>query len=331
MSAITAWNSSLRLLLSFAFGGIALLVLYYVFPPPYIGRGVLAIALALRLHGVAMRAGAAWQLVRDRRLQAPHPGAGRRQQRRADQQPHAPEYRPQSFVVVGFMPVPGQTVLVPDNCSCTEFGLAALAEGLHIDEIVVAPDERRGVLPMEEMLICAQRGVTVTDLTTFFEREAGMVKLNVADPSWLVFSGGFDHSLPRRLSKRFFDLAAAGALLLVAWPVMLVVAVCMALESRRPDLLPADAGRRVRTEFRTGQVPQHARGCRIRRRRALGQQETTAAPGWAASSVSTRLDELPQLFNVLRGDMSFVGPRPERPQFVDLLSAKSATTTCATA
>ena len=72
---------------------------------------------------------------------------------------------------------------------------------------------------MEEMLKCAQRGVTVTDLSTFFEREAGMVKLNVADPSWLAFSGGFDHSMPRRLSKRFFDLAAAGALLLAGLAV----------------------------------------------------------------------------------------------------------------
>src|SRR3546814_2943583 len=89
---------------------------------------------------------------------------------------------------------------------------------------------------MEEMLACAQRGVNVIDLAGFFEREAGMIKLNVVEPSALVFSGGFDHSLPRMLSKRFFDVVAASLLLLVSWPAMLVVALCIRLESKGPVL-----------------------------------------------------------------------------------------------
>src|SRR5690606_40449752 len=72
-------------------------------------------------------------------------------------------------------------------------------------DLVVAPDERRGALPMTDLLACAQRGIHLTDLPDFFEREAGLLKLSVVDPSSLVFSGGFDHSLPRRLSKRFFE------------------------------------------------------------------------------------------------------------------------------
>src|SRR3546814_19876004 len=82
------------------------------------------------------------------------------------------------------------------------------------------------------MLACAQRGVNVIDLAGFFEREAGMIKLNVVEPSALVFSGGFDHSLPRMLSTRFFDVVAARLLLLVSWPAMLVVALCIRLESK---------------------------------------------------------------------------------------------------
>src|SRR3970282_291065 len=95
-------------------------------------------------------------------------------------------------------------------------------------------DEGGGGMPMEAMLACAQRGIVVSDLSTFFERESGMVSLDVADPSWLVFCGGFDHSMPRRLNKRFSDLLAASALLLVSWPFMLLVALAIWLETGRP-------------------------------------------------------------------------------------------------
>ena len=112
-----------------------------------------------------------------------------------------------SFTLVGFVPLIGQpSIVAPELQVIPDGDLLDLAVELQVHEIVVAPDERRGGMPMEQMLACVQRGINVTDLSTFFEREAGMVKLNVVDPSWLVFSGGFDHSMPRRLSKRFFDL-----------------------------------------------------------------------------------------------------------------------------
>lgn len=311
----------LRLLLSFVFGGIALLVLYYLFPPTYIGRGVLAMALVIGIVCVvALRMiveGVFKTDVFRRRVLVL--GAGRnadlinsRLRRRADRQ---------SFVVVGFLPVPGQPVLVPEKLLLnTDFSLSEIAEWLQVYEIVVAPDERRGALPMEEMLKCAQRGITVTDLSTFFEREAGMVKLNVADPSWLAFSGGFDNSIPRRLSKRFFDLAAACALLSIAWPFMLVVAACIKLESRGPIL------------YRQTRVGENGRGFELVKFRSMRvDAEADGVARWASQNDDrttrigriirlSRLDELPQLFNILRGDMSFVGPRPERPQFVEMLS-----------
>lgn len=173
---------------------------------------------------------------------------------------------------------------------------------------------------MEEMLKCAQRGITITDLSTFFEREAGMVKLNVADPSWLAFSGGFDHSISRRLNKRFFDLAAACSLLLLAWPAMLVVAICVALESRGPILYRqtrvGENGRHFDLiKFRSMRVDAEADG--VARWASQGDDRTTRV-GRLIRLV--RLDELPQLFNILKGEMSFVGPRPERPTFVDMLN-----------
>ena len=308
----------LRLLLAFGFGGVGLLVLYYVVPQTYIGRGVLAFSLMLGFIGIYLVRLASHHLfgteVFKRRVLVY--GAGdsaelinSRLRRSSDRQ---------SFNVVGFMPVPGQPVVVAEDrllhSDCT---LPELTGMLAIHEIVVAPDERRGGLPMEEMLACAQRGINVIDLAGFFEREAGMIKLSVVEPSALVFSGGFDHSLPRMLSKRFFDVAAATVLLMASWPAMLLVALCIRLESRGPILY---------RQVRVGESGQSFSLVKFRSMRVDAEGDGVAR--WATTNDDrvtrvgafirkVRLDELPQLFNVLRGEMSFVGPRPERPQFVD--------------
>ena len=292
----------LRLSLSFAFGGVALLVMYYLIPQTYVGRGVMALALALGLCGGDRRAHAVDACVPHRRAPAAGAGAGRRQERRSDQQPSAPDSDRRTFMIVGFVPVPGQPAGgARRGCaSIPSDGLAELTERLQIDEIVIAPDERRGGLPMEEMLTCVQHGVSVIDVSTFFEREAGMVQLNVVDPSWLVFSGGFDYSTPRRLSKRFFDLAAASLLLLIAWPLMLLVALAVRLDSRGPVLY---------SQVRVGERGQHFVLTKFRSMRVDAEKDGVAR--WASKDDDrstrvgrfirlTRLDELPQLFAVLR-------------------------------
>lgn len=312
----------LRITLSFAFGGIGLVVLYYLIPATYIGRGVLAMALGLGFIGVCS-VRLLWvrvfqsDVLKQRMLIL---GAGKnadlinsRLRRQSDRS---------TFIVVGFVPVPGQPIMVRDEflVQPDDRGLAELTERLQIDELVIAPDERRGGLPMEEMLLCVQRGVSVVDLSSFFEREAGMVQLNVVDPSWLVFSGGFDYSTPRRLSKRFFDLLAASALLLVAWPFMILVAIAVALESRGPIFY---------SQTRVGERGRHFTLTKFRSMRVDAEKDGVAV--WASKDDDrstrvgkiirkTRLDELPQLVAVIRGDMSFVGPRPERPHFVDMLN-----------
>lgn len=313
----------LRLLLSFSFGGVGLLVLYYLLPVTYIGRGVMLLSLVLGLIGVVATRWL-WRQLFDAeafRRRVLFLGAGNnadlvnhRLRRRSDRR---------SLVVVGFVPVPGQDIVVPSELLLPMGeNLVELATRLNVLEIVVAPDERRGGLPMEQMLACAQRGIIMTDLSTFFEREAGVVTLNVADPSWLVFSGGFENSIVRRTCKRFFDLVAASALLLVAWPFMLLVAACIRLESSGPVLY---------RQVRVGERGRHFELVKFRSMRVDAEVDGVAQ--WAASDDDratrvgrftrlTRLDELPQLFNVLRGQMSFVGPRPERPQFVDQLSTE---------
>jgi sugar transferase (PEP-CTERM system associated) len=311
----------LRLGMAFAFGGVALLVLYYAVPSTYIGRGVLAIALSLAILAVFVLRMMLQQVfeaeIFKRRVLVL--GAGdnanlinRRLRRRSDRH---------SFFLVGFLPTGDRAVQVPNELTIrTDCSLLEVTQLMNVHEIVVAPDERRGKLPMEELLVCAQRGVAVTDLSAFFEREAGMLKLSVVDPSSLVFSGGFDHSMPRRLSKRFFDLVAAGTLLAVAWPAMLLVAACVWLESGSPILY---------RQTRVGESGASFELVKFRSMRTDAEKDGVAR--WANKDDDrttrigrfirkTRLDELPQLFNVLRGEMSFVGPRPERPQFVNQLN-----------
>ena len=308
----------LRLLMSFLFGGVALLVLYYVVPQTYIGRGVLAMALSLAILMVCVL-----RILLERvfdadgfKLRVLVLGAGgnadlinSRLRRRSDRH---------SFLLVGFLPIEGQQTVVPEPLRVGHRAcLLELTRELNIHEIVVAPDERRNGLPMEQLLACAQRGIRVTDLPDFFEREAGMIKLNVVEPSALIFSGGFDHSQPRQLSKRFFDLVAASALLLLAWPFMLLTAICIRLESAGPVLY---------RQTRVGESGKAFELVKFRSMRVDAEKDGVAC--WAQKNDDrttrvgafirrARLDELPQLFNVLRGDMSFVGPRPERPHFVD--------------
>ncbi|PZQ33136.1 MAG: sugar transferase [Stenotrophomonas acidaminiphila] len=320
----TRIDFAIRIVLSFVFGAVGLLVLYYLAPMTHIGRTVFMLALLLGLLGVCLLRASAYRLIGfdafKRRILVYGAGKNadlinRRMRRRSDRQ---------SFVVVGFLPVKGQETMVSEDLLITgDERLPELTARLEIDEILIAPDERRGGLPMEDILACAQAGVSVVDLPVFFEREAGLIKLEVVDPSSLVFAGGFDHSLPRRLSKRFFDVMAALLLLLVAWPAMLLVALCVRLEGTGSTIL-----------YRQVRVGEGGRSFNVVKFRSMRTDaEKDGVARWATANDDrttrvgrfirqTRLDELPQLFNVLAGDMSFVGPRPERPQFVDQLNSE---------
>ena len=217
-----------RQAVGFALGWVGLVVLYYLIPEARIGRGILALALLIgfiALGGIP-RAGDAPD--RCRCAEAARARARRRIARRTDSADDAPPRGP-ARLLAGRFRAAGRA-----NASWFRASASSRRDGpLHlwakqhqVNEIVVGPDERRGGLPMEELLECKQRGIFVTDLATFFERESGKVKLSLAEPSWLVFSQGFDASPLRRFSKRGFDLASRPALvLLLTWPFMLLVAL----------------------------------------------------------------------------------------------------------
>jgi sugar transferase (PEP-CTERM system associated) len=199
--------------------------------------------------------------------------------------------------------------------------LELLVELLSIQVIVVAVREQRGgALPVSQLLNCRLRGVEVTDVPGVLEWVTGRVPVEALKSSWLIYGRGFSQGWGRRVVKRAFDLVMATGLLVVAAPVMLITAIAIFLESGRPIIFRQD---RVGLGGRTFSV--------LKFRSMRTDAEKDGVPRWASSSdprVTSvgrfirrmRIDELPQIFNVLRGEMSFVGPRPERPFFVAQLT-----------
>jgi sugar transferase (PEP-CTERM system associated) len=186
-------------------------------------------------------------------------------------------------------------------------------------EIVVALEDRRG-LPVSQLLRCKIDGIQVIDYQTFHERETCRLDLDELRPSWLIFGSGFSRGFFTDLTKRTFDIVVSSAFLLVTLPITLVAALVVKLESRGPAL------------YRQERVGLHGEPFMVLKLRSMRQDAEVAGAQWArerdprvtrvgAFIRKMRIDELPQLINVLRGDMSFVGPRPERPYFVEQLSA----------
>ena len=302
-----------RQAVGFAIGIVLLTILYYLVPQMYIGRGVLALAVVFAFAGLAL-----WRVLVSklmnvellkRRILVFGSGEMAMIVARLD---------PRTFSIVGFVAVPGEAVKVPRERVVTiGSALHEWALACQIDEIVVVPDDRRGTLPMEELLECRQRGIGVTDLVRFLERESGKVRLG-APPSWLVFSDGFRVSPLRIASKRIFDIFAAALILMLAWPWMLLTALAIRIESGpgQPILYFQD---------RVGERGRIFRLAKFRSMRTDAEGDGVAR--WATQDDARvtrvgrvirklRLDELPQLWNVLNGTMSFIGPRPERPEFV---------------
>jgi sugar transferase (PEP-CTERM system associated) len=225
--------------------------------------------------------------------------------------------------VVGFYPLAGADALrVPRHrVLFDEKSLEEATQRLRVDEIIVAVGERRGGrLPVDELLACKLSGVRVLDLSSYFERALGQVRLDSLRASWLIFGDGFRQGAARTFFKRIFDITAAMSLLILSLPVMLVTAILVVLESGFPILYRQErvgqAGRIFKViKFRSMRIDAEEDG---RPRWASTNDERTTRTGRFIRKY--RIDELPQLLNVIRGEMSLVGPRPERPFFVDKLS-----------
>jgi sugar transferase (PEP-CTERM system associated) len=214
-----------------------------------------------------------------------------------------------------------ETTVAPSRVIARVGSLEDTVKRLGVKEIIVAVRQQRGgVLPLRSLLECRLHGVQITDLARFFERVHGHVPIESLKASWLIYGDGFRQSWVRTFVKRTFDIIAASVLLFSVLPVMAVIAVMIALESGFPLIY-----RQERVGLRG--IPYTVLKFRSMRKDA----ESDGRPAWAVQNDSrvtslgkfirrSRIDELPQLINVLKGEMSLVGPRPERPVFVKMLT-----------
>jgi sugar transferase (PEP-CTERM system associated) len=223
-----------------------------------------------------------------------------------------------NFVVAGYVAMGCPAVTVPGAVPRDEISnLARHVEALTASEVVLAIEERRNALPLRDLLRVKTTGVHVRELSTFLERETGRIDLNIVDPSWLIFSDGFSSGrFLSGVSKRVFDVSVSLVLLALALPVILVTAILIKLESPGPAF------------YRQRRVGLYSEPFDILKLRSMRQDAEVAGTAvWAAEQDpritrigrfirKVRIDELPQCWSVLTGQMSFVGPRPERPQFV---------------
>ncbi len=230
----------------------------------------------------------------------------------------------QGLNIIGYLPMGSVHNYVPRDRVLTDSGgISELVERRGINEIVVAIRERRGGgLPVSELLECKLRGVSVLDLPAFFERQTGILPLEAINASWMIFSDGFSQGLTRDVIKRLFDMLVSGVFLLASLPLMLLTGILIRMESRGPMFY---------TQERVGQYGKHFTIYKFRS--MFTDAEKDGRPVWAAHNDDRttrigrlirrlRIDELPQTINVFLGHMSFVGPRPERPYFVEELAAQ---------
>ncbi len=204
-------------------------------------------------------------------------------------------------------------ILEPDGRSLEE-----VARALGVDEIVVAADERRG-LPIKSLLDCKIAGFSVINHAAFVERETGRIDLSWIELGWLVYAEGFRIRLIDLVAKRFLDIVVSLLGLVLTLPVLVIAMICIRLESPGPVF------------FRQERVTKDGRIFSLIKLRSMRQDAERHGPQWASLRDSritrvgsilrrTRVDEIPQLINILAGDMSLVGPRPERPVFIDQLT-----------
>jgi sugar transferase (PEP-CTERM system associated) len=309
-----------RLLRALVIASAAIALFYYLFPIVSFGRMVAAIAAPIVFTSMLCS-----------RLILEHTGA---LQQRAERVlilgtdaigialTEETQMRPQLAThVVGFLDERGEDLRAPLRNPGIVGGIAELqqaVEAYKVDRIVLAMSERRGTMPVDDLLRLKMAGISIEDARSCYERLIGRILLERLSPSWFILSDGFRKSKFLTVAKRSLDVIFALIGLFLTWPLMVAAAVAIWLETGRPLL------------FRQKRVGLNGKEFEILKFRSMRKDAEAAGPAWATATDSRitpvgsflrkyRLDELPQLVTVLRGEMSLVGPRPEQPHFCKLL------------
>ncbi|PCI59226.1 MAG: sugar transferase [Gammaproteobacteria bacterium] len=229
----------------------------------------------------------------------------------------------QGFILHGFIIMVGDkdNGVVRENRIDLDGSLVNYTLENEIDEIVVAADERRENLPVDELFACKIRGVEVTEILDFIERETGQIAVNLIYPSWVIYSNGFaSNNYLRNALDWIFNATMAFFLFLFTWPIMLITALLIKIEDGwgspvfySQERVGLDGQAFSIIKFRSMRIDAEKDGAQM----ASKNDDRTTTVGKRIRKY--RIDELPQLYNVMRGEMGFVGPRPERPEFVQNL------------
>lgn len=308
--------ASARLLVAISLGIIALAAIDWILPGETFWRSTLLYAMGLSIL----------VLIADRlllnsflgssafRRRVMVLGAGDRAQRLRELGD-----RPESgFAIVSYISMgEGERVVEEAIARDAIHDLGRFVENLGVSEVVLALEERRNSLPLTDLLRIKTKGVHVNDFSSFIERETGRVDLDTVNPSWLIFSDGFSSSrILSSAAKRVFDIAASLILLLLTFPIIAIFAVLVKLDSKGPAF------------FRQKRVGLYGEPFYLVKLRSMRVDAEKDGVKWASENDDritrvgrfirkVRIDELPQTWSVLKGEMSFVGPRPEVPKFVD--------------
>lgn len=315
MALLSLRYASARILVAISLGIIALSVLDFLLPGSMFWRSTLLFAmilsiLILLLNRMVTGAVIGTSAFRRRVMVL---GAGRRAERL-----RSLGERPESgFSAIAYIAMGDGNPVVTDAIPRDAIqDLGAYVEQLGVSEVVLALEERRNALPLKDLLRIKTMGVHVNDFSSFMERETGRVDLDSVNPSWLIFSDGFSSGrMISTVAKRAFDVLASGLLLLLTFPLIALFAVLVKLDSRGPAF------------FRQQRVGLYGEVFEVVKLRSMRTDAEKDGVKWAEKDDpritrlgrfirKVRIDELPQTWSVLKGEMSFVGPRPEVPKFV---------------
>ncbi len=307
----------IRIFLSFGLGFFVTAIVYYIHPQFFLGRGVVAITFIVAFFGILLTRTIFQKLdnhnIFKRRVVIL--GAGKKA---LLVEKLLNKAKKQGFDVHGFISINDETVSVKDeNQIKIETTLLDLCQENKIDEIILAMDDRRNSFPSSALLECKMKGIFVHDLTVYIERVKGHLELDTVHPSTIIFSEGFTNAVSLNHFKRAFDVFSSLLILIIASPIIVLTAIAIWLSTfgRDPVLY-----RQVRVGLCDGPfnvLKFRSMGTDAEKDGAQFAQKKDARVTRIGSFIrATRIDELPQLINVLRGDMSFIGPRPERPEFV---------------
>jgi sugar transferase (PEP-CTERM system associated) len=314
-----------RVVVSMLLVSFAMIIFFFILPSTQMGRGVTLLAVSISMVCIITLRQVFFHsidgnLFNSRVLVF---GTGDRAASLIEDQNsrHARTYQ-----IRGFIATPSQIRVVPSDMIIElDEPLLQLARKLDINEIILAMDDRRREFPTQHLLDCKMAGISIIDPVSFLEREQGKVNLKLMNPSWMIYSDGFTASRFKAFISRTFDLIASISILVITFPILLLTAFLISLES----------GFKEPIFYRQVRVGLDGKQFNLLKFRSMSVNAERDGAVWATQNDARvtrvgsvirkcRIDELPQILNILKGDMRLVGPRPERPEFVNKLSQSIA-------